>query len=400
MRNSTQSGRLARKVYLFLLPSLAGTAVFVLLPYVDVIRRSFFEAAGGRFVAMQNYLTVMGNRAFRLASFNTLRFLVICVPLLVVVSLFCSMMIAGLKEGGTVFKTSLLIPLAIPVASIVLLWKLFFHPQGLVNQITALFGMPGMNWIDGDTAFGVLVFTYVWKNLGYDVVLWVAGLAAIPDELYEAARVDGAGILARFLYVTLPGLSKTAVLVVSLSVFNSFKVFREAYLIAGEYPDESIYMLQHLFNHWFVTLDIQKMSAASVLLLLAVLLPGIFSTFPVFIMTQFFSSIPLSLLEAARLDGAGEGAVFIRIGIPMGFPGIMSAGILGFLESWNAIEAPMAFLKDRTLWPLSLYLPDITADKVSVAWVASVAAMAPPLFLFLAGQSFLEQGIMVSGIKE
>lgn len=161
------------------------------------------------------------------------------------------------------------------MASIVLLWKLFFHPQGLVNQITALFGMPGMNWIDGDTAFGVLVFTYVWKNLGYDVVLWVAGLAAIPDELYEAARVDGAGILARFLYVTLPGLSKTAVLVVSLSVFNSFKVFREAYLIAGEYPDESIYMLQHLFNHWFVTLDIQKMSAASVLLLLAVLLPVI-----------------------------------------------------------------------------------------------------------------------------
>ena len=275
MRNKTQSGRLARKAYLFLLPSLAGTAVFVLLPYVDVVRRSFFEAAGGRFVAMQNYVTVVGNSAFRLASFNTLRFLVICVPLLVLVSLFCSMLIAGLKEEGTVFKTSLLVPLAIPVASIVLLWKLFFHPQGMVNQITALFGMAGGDWINGDTAFGVLVFNYVWKNLGYDVVLWVAGLAAISDELYEAARVDGAGIVARFLYVTLPGLSKTAFLVVSLSVFNSFKVFREAYLIAGEYPHESIYMLQHLFNHWFVTLDIQKMSAASVLLLLVVALPVI-----------------------------------------------------------------------------------------------------------------------------
>ena len=275
MRNKTQSGRLARKAYLFLLPSLAGTAVFVLLPYVDVVRRSFFEAAGGRFVAMQNYVTVVGNSAFRLASFNTLRFLVICVPLLVLVSLFCSMLIAGLKEEGTVFKTSLLVPLAIPVASIVLLWKLFFHPQGMVNQITALFGMAGVDWINGDTAFGVLVFTYVWKNLGYDVVLWVAGLAAISDELYEAARVDGAGIVARFLYVTLPGLSKTAFLVVSLSVFNSFKVVRAAYLIAGEYPHESIYMLQHLFNHWFVTLDIQKMSAASVLLLLVVALPVI-----------------------------------------------------------------------------------------------------------------------------
>ena len=270
MRNKTQSGRLARKAYLFLLPSLAGTAVFVLLPYVDVVRRSFFEAAGGRFVAMQNYVTVVGNSAFRLASFNTLRFLVICVPLLVLVSLFCSMLIAGLKEEGTVFKTSLLVPLAIPVASIVLLWKLFFHPQGMVNQITALFGMAGVDWINGDTAFGVLVFTYVWKNLGYDVVLWVAGLAAISDELYEAARVDGAGIVARFLYVTLPGLSKTAFLVVSLSVFNSFKVFREAYLIAGEYPHESIYMLQHLFNNWFTKLDIQKMSAAAVLMAIAV----------------------------------------------------------------------------------------------------------------------------------
>ena len=275
MRNKTQSGRLARKAYLFLRRRLAGAAVFVLLPYVDVVRRSFFEAAGGRFVAMQNYVTVVGNSAFRLASFNTLRFLVICVPLLVLVSLFCSMLIAGLKEEGTVFKTSLLVPLAIPVASIVLLWKLFFHPQGMVNQITALFGMAGIDWINGDTAFGVLVFTYVWKNLGYDVVLWVAGLAAISDELYEAARVDGAGIVARFFYVTLPGLSKTAFLVVSLSVFNSFKVFREAYLIAGEYPHESIYMLQHLFNHWFVTLDIQKMSAASVLLLLVVALPVI-----------------------------------------------------------------------------------------------------------------------------
>ena len=217
MRNKTQAGRLARKAYLFLLPSLAGTAVFVLLPYVDVVRRSFFEAAGGRFVAMQNYVTVVGNSAFRLASFNTLRFLVICVPLLVVVSLFCSMMIAGLKEGGTVFKTSLLVPLAIPVASIVLLWKLFFHPQGMVNQITALFGMAGVDWINGDTAFGVLVFTYVWKNLGYDVVLWVAGLAAISDELYEAARVDGASSFRIFgniiLPLIVPGIAAVAIFV-------------------------------------------------------------------------------------------------------------------------------------------------------------------------------------------
>ena len=273
MRNKTQSGRLARKAYLFLLPSLAGTAVFVLLPYVDVVRRSFFEAAGGRFVAMQNYVTVVGNSAFRLASFNTLRFLVICVPLLVLVSLFCSMLIAGLKEEGTVFKTSLLVPLAIPVASIVLLWKLFFHPQGMVNQITALFGMAGVDWINGDTAFGVLVFTYVWKNLGYDVVLWVAGLAAISDELYEAAEVDGAGWLQKLLYITIPQVRKAAGMILFLAVINSFKVFREAYIVAGSYPNDRIYLLQHLFNHWFLNLDVQKMCAAAVLLTIVI---GIF----------------------------------------------------------------------------------------------------------------------------
>ena len=273
MRNKTQSGRLARKAYLFLLPSLAGTAVFVLLPYVDVVRRSFFEAAGGRFVAMQNYVTVVGNSAFRLASFNTLRFLVICVPLLVLVSLFCSMLIAGLKEEGTVFKTSLLVPLAIPVASIVLLWKLFFHPQGMVNQITALFGMAGIDWINGDTAFGVLVFTYVWKNLGYDVVLWVAGLAAISDELYEAAEVDGAGWLQKLLYITIPQVRKAAGMILFLAVINSFKVFREAYIVAGSYPNDRIYLLQHLFNHWFLNLDVQKMCAAAVLLTIVI---GIF----------------------------------------------------------------------------------------------------------------------------
>lgn len=276
MRNNRKmSGRSGQTVnaYAFLLPSLAGTVVFIVIPYVDVIRRSFYEAVGGTFTGFGNYVEVLNNDAFHLAAVNTGKFLLTCIPLLLVLSLFCSVLIAGLKEGGTAFKTTLLIPLAIPVASIVLLWKLFFHQQGVFNQIIALFGLEARDWINGSTAFGVLVFTYLWKNMGYDVVLWIAGLSAIPDELYEAARVDGAGVGARFFYITLPGLAGTVFLVTALSVFNSFKVFREAYLIAGNYPDESIYMLQHLFNNWFVSLDVQKMSAASVMLLLVVSVP-------------------------------------------------------------------------------------------------------------------------------
>lgn len=133
---------------------------------------------------------------------------------------------------------------------------------------------------------------------------------------------------------------------------------------------------------------------------LAIIIPGIFATFPVFIMTKFFKSIPPSLIEAAQIDGAGELQIFMIVGIPLGVPGIMSALILSFLEYWNAIEQPLTFLRDKSLWPMSLYLPNITSEKVGVAFAASIIAMIPPLFLFLFGQSYLEQGIEASGIKE
>lgn len=132
----------------------------------------------------------------------------------------------------------------------------------------------------------------------------------------------------------------------------------------------------------------------------AIILPGIFSTFPVFIMSKAFGGIPDSLVEAARIDGAGEVKIFLSIGIPMGLPGIISALILGFLEYWNTIEQPMTYLKTKRLWPLSLYLPNITADNLSVSFAASVVMMIPASLLFLWGQSYLEQGIAASGLKE
>lgn len=261
------------KAYIFLLPSLAGTSVFLLVPYLDVVRRSFCQAVGGKFVGLLNYRTVLANEMFRLAAANTVHFLVVCIPLLVVLSLLLAVLITGLGKRGEIYKTSFLIPLAIPAASVVFLWQILFHRYGIVNEAIGLAGLEGRDWMNGDTAFGVLVFTYLWKNTGYDMVLWLAGLSGIAAELYEAAKVDGAGVLARFRYITLPGLKRTALLVAALSLFNSFKVFREAYLISGDYPHESIYMLQHLFNNWFTALDIQKMSAASVLLLIVFAVP-------------------------------------------------------------------------------------------------------------------------------
>lgn len=131
-----------------------------------------------------------------------------------------------------------------------------------------------------------------------------------------------------------------------------------------------------------------------------IILPAVFSTFPVFIMYRFFESIPEALMESARLDGAGELLIFIKIGIPLGSPGIISALVLGFLEYWNLIEQPMAFLKTKSLWPLSLYLPQIDMAQTGKAFAVSVLVLIPAIIVFLAGQDYLEQGIISTAIKE
>lgn len=134
---------------------------------------------------------------------------------------------------------------------------------------------------------------------------------------------------------------------------------------------------------------------------LAVILPNIFATFPVFILVKFFKAVPKALIEAAKLDGASDFYIFTRVGIPIGAPGILSIVILGFLEYWNAIEQPLTFLvRRKELWPLPLYLPEITTGKAGVSFAASVLMMIPAVLLFLYGQKYLEQGIAASGLKE
>ncbi len=131
----------------------------------------------------------------------------------------------------------------------------------------------------------------------------------------------------------------------------------------------------------------------------AVILPAVFSTFPVFLCYGGFRGIPSQMLEAARMDGAGEIALFVRIGIPLGKNGLLSSVVLGFMEYWNLFEQPMAFLEEKTLWPLSLYLPEIAWGQAESAFCASVITLIPAVFVFALGQDYLEQGIIYSGLK-
>ena len=132
----------------------------------------------------------------------------------------------------------------------------------------------------------------------------------------------------------------------------------------------------------------------------SVILPAVFSTFPVFILHRFFKAIPQEILEAARLDGASEFRIFCQIGIPIGAPGILSVCILTFLDSWNMIEQPMTYLKTKSLWPLSLFLPEIGMAEMGVGFAAALLMLIPALLLFLSCQEHLEQGIAMSGGKD
>ena len=255
---------------MFLAPSLLGVAVFVLMPFLDVFGRSFKTVITGQFVWFENYKTIFTNQAFLLAVKNTFRFTLVCIPLLVVIGLMVAVPVSKLKSMGTV-KSLYLFPLAMPTATIVIVWKMAFYKQGFLNLIltrigerTGLWGELYTDYLGTGSAFWVLVFSYIWKNTGYTVVLWLAGILGIPNEMLEAARVDGASERQCFFKIILPNLKGSLYTIVILSFLNSFKIYREAYLVAGAYPQQDMYLLQHLFNNWFVNLDFDKMAAAAV----------------------------------------------------------------------------------------------------------------------------------------
>lgn len=264
--NNIIKEKINKRVLIFILPSIIGVSIFMLIPFIDVFIRSFQNEVFREFVFLDNYKEIFNNDAFLLASKNTIRFVLICIPLLLIISLIIAVIIQRLFRNSEKLTTAFLIPMAIPIASVVLIWKIVFNEHGILNGLLNDIGITGVDWMNSKYAFWVLVATYIWKNVGYTVILWMAGLSVIPNEIYEAAKVDGASEITCFTKITLPILKPTLYTITVLSLLNSFKVFREAYLIAGNYPDESMYMLQHTFNNWFRDLAFGKISAASIVM--------------------------------------------------------------------------------------------------------------------------------------
>lgn len=260
------------KSALFLTPSLLGTVILFVLPFSVVVFYALTDYGSKEFVGLENFSRLLQNDAFCLAAKNTGILCALAVPSAVILSLLLALLLQEKLPGKSKFRTAILSPLFVPVASVVMIWRILFHDNGTINALLTQLGADPMDWFRSGAARYMILLLYLWKNLGYNMLLFLSALAGVPREINEAASVDGAGCWRRFFNIQLYYISPTILFVTVISFISAMKIFREVYLLAGAYPGEALYLLQHFMNNTFHSMDYQKLCSAAILLALAMLL--------------------------------------------------------------------------------------------------------------------------------
>lgn len=254
-------------------PSFLGMLAFYIIPFLIVVYYSFTAGLTDHsFAGLKNYINVWQNGAFKIAVKNTFTFTGLSVPLAVVLSLGTGADARGAHSAQE--RVPHVFPQPHDGAHRVhhLIWQVLFHYNGVVNEFLAVFGADKIDWLKSDYCMVVIVVLFLWKNLGYNMILFMAALSNIPRELLEVAEVEGASAAYQFFHIKLRYLSPTVLFVTILSIINSFKVFREIYLLTGNYPYDGLYMMQHFMNNMFNSADYQRLSAAAVLLAIVIVI--------------------------------------------------------------------------------------------------------------------------------
>lgn len=262
-----------RSVTYFLIPSFVGLLTFYIVPFLVVIYYSFVDSPINReFVFLDNFIRLVKNSAFRRAVANTVRFSLTAVPLAVILPLLLAIVLEKNIPYKSNLRTIFLMPMMVPVASIILIWQVVFHYNGVANEMLNALGIASIDWFKSEFSQVVVVLLFLWKNIGYNMILFMAALSNIPNDVIEVATLEGASRWQIFFRIKLRYLSSSILFVTLMSVINSFKVFREVYLLTGDYPYDSLYMLQHFMNNTFASLDYQKLSSAAILMSIAMII--------------------------------------------------------------------------------------------------------------------------------
>lgn len=253
--------------FAFLSPSVLGVLVFFVLPFFVVIYYAFVNnPVLHEFVGFDNFRNLFHNQSFRLAAKNTAIFSLISVPAAVVGSLLLACMLSQKLPLRSQVRTFMLTPLMVPVASVVLIWQVIFSNNGALNAFLANFGVDKIDWMKSEFNRYVVILLFLWKNIGYNMILFIAALANVPTDIQEMAMLEGASSARIFFQIKLRYIFPTILFVTILSLINSMKIFREVYLLTGKYPYDGLYLLQHFMNNTFESMDYQKLSAAALIM--------------------------------------------------------------------------------------------------------------------------------------
>lgn len=250
--------------YFFILPSLLGIAVFYMIPYIICLIKSLF--VGSEFVGLQNYVQLFLNKTFLLALKNTSIFTVIAIPLLMVISFLLALFLNSFKKISSFFRSAFLIPVIVPIASLICVWQLIFDDYGAINNLMNQFGLNTVAFFNSPFSMVMIIFIYIWKYCGFCVILFTAGLANINQTLYESAKLDGANGLRLVTDITIPMIAPTTFFVFLMEIIYSFKIFREVFSLFGDYPNENVYFLQNFINNNYYNLNYPRLSSASIIL--------------------------------------------------------------------------------------------------------------------------------------
>ena len=253
-----------RSALFYLLPGLIGLTLFYIVPFIGGIYYSLTDGSyKNAFVGLQNYINIWKNEMFLLGLKNTLELSLICTPLVWALSFIVAVLLNRLKPGGSFFRNSILMPYLMPSSAMLLIWLVLFDYGGVINRLVASLGFMRVSWLEGAALRVPVILMFVWKNLGFAVVIFLAALQSIPEPLYEYARLEGAGFFRQAFSITLPMVVPSAFLVFVLSWINAFKIFKEVYFIGGAYPDEAVYTLQNYMNNMFGKLNYQNVTTAA-----------------------------------------------------------------------------------------------------------------------------------------
>lgn len=255
---------------IFILPSFIGIVVFYIIPYIITLIKSFY--VGETYVGFNNYIELFSNNTFLLALKNTIIFTLTAIPLLMIVSFLVALFLNSFKSISSFFRSSLLIPVVVPVASLICVWQLLFDDYGAINGLLNSVGLNTIEFFSSEYSMVMVVLIYIWKYCGFCVVLFTAGLANVPQSLYESAKLDGASSFKLITKITIPMIIPTTFFVFLMEIIYSFKIFREVFALFGEYPNKNVYFLQNFINNNYYNLNYSRLSSASVILSLLIIL--------------------------------------------------------------------------------------------------------------------------------